>query len=69
MSKVNDSGQQACKFCGSPLKHMQVKGGGRYGSASIVGDRLVVHGDTSNGSTFMVSVPIKRCPMCGRKVR
>ena len=60
---------EACKFCGSPLKQMQVKGGGKYGSASIIGDRLVVHSDTSDGKTFRVSVLIKRCPMCGRKVR
>ena len=32
-------------------------------------DRLVVHGDTSDGKTFRVSVFIKRCPMCGRRLR
>lgn len=57
-----------CKFCESPLMHMQVKGGGRYGSASIVGDRLVVHGDMANGDAIMVSLRIKRCPMCGRRL-
>lgn len=70
---MNDEKEAVCKFCGSPLKHMQVKGGGKYGSASIVGDlvvdRLVVHGYTPEGKTFRASVLIKRCPMCGRRVR
>lgn len=64
---------ETCKFCRSPLKHMQVKGGGKDGSPSIVGDlvvdRLVINGDLPEGNTFGASVLIKRCPMCGRIVR
>lgn len=57
-----------CKFCEYPLRQMQVKGGGKYGSADIVGDRLFVSGDTSGGAAFRASLRIKCCPMCGRRL-
>lgn len=58
-----------CKFCECPKRQMQIKGGGRYGSADVVGDRLIVSGDTSGGAAFRVSLRIKRCPMCGRRLK
>lgn len=52
-----------CRYCDWPARRMQVKGGGRYGRARVVGGTLrVCAGDRE------VEIRIRRCPMCGRRL-
>ena len=57
-----------CGYC-EKVKHMQVSGGGRYAYASIgLGrGRGQYSLDVSDGEKSL-SLRIKYCPMCGRKL-
>lgn len=57
-----------CGYC-EKVKHMQVSGGGRYAYASIgLGRGKGQYSlDVSDGENRL-SVRIKYCPMCGRRL-
>ena len=56
---------KTCRFCHA-VEPMQVRGGGRYATAHIdaISGRLTI----SDGRGLSVSVKIRHCPMCGRKL-
>ena len=57
-----------CSYC-EKVKHMQVSGGGRYAYASIGlgrGRRQYIL-DVRDGERSL-SLRIKHCPMCGRRL-
>ena len=52
-----------CRYCEHPAKRAQVSGGGKWSYATVWRDRLDVRLDDRT-----VSVRIRRCPWCGRKL-